>query len=324
MVYLHGNGANLSTPENVERYEALRRLGFQIVAPEYPGFGEVNGTPSEAALDAAARDAWDWLREQGVPASAIVIYGWSLGSGVATDLASAVDERAVILEGAFSGVDDRASELYPWLPIRLMVRNRFASRERIARLGSPLLLLHATDDTIVPVSHARTLLAAAREPRRLVELTGGHVHLNRRDEARYTQALQAFFASVFPSADLSRSALSGEWLTEAGRLDVHEHVTDRCDVEANALADRGRDGVAGVHRDPAVDFEVQVHVILQAGPAGEELLDTPHAVHRACRAVAPRSSSDSGGIVSMRSSDVERTTPRPAMITKTPTSSPPT
>ena len=78
-----------------------------------------------------------WLREQGVPASSIAIYGWSLGSGVATDLASAVDERAVVLEGAFSGVDDRASELYPWLPIRLMVRNRFASRERIARLGSP-------------------------------------------------------------------------------------------------------------------------------------------------------------------------------------------
>ena len=70
MLYLHGNGANLSTPENVERYEALRRLGLQIVAPEYPGFGEVNGTPSEAALDAAARDAWAWLREQGVPPSA--------------------------------------------------------------------------------------------------------------------------------------------------------------------------------------------------------------------------------------------------------------
>jgi fermentation-respiration switch protein FrsA (DUF1100 family) len=170
---------------------------LQVVAPEYPGFGELGGTPSEAALEAAARDAWTWLREQGVPASSVAIYGWSLGSGVATDLASTVDERAVVLEGAFSGVDDRASELYPWLPIRLMVRNRFASRERIARLGSPLLLLHATDDTVVPIAHARILLAAAHEPRRLVELAGGHVHLNRRDQARYTQALQTFFGSVF-------------------------------------------------------------------------------------------------------------------------------
>lgn len=199
VVYLHGNGANVDTPENVERYEVLHRLGLQVVAPEYPGFGEVSGTPSEAALDAAARDAWEWLRAQGVPAASIAIYGWSLGSGVATDLASVVAERAVVLEGAFSGVDDRASELYPWLPIRLMVRNRFASRDRIAHLGSPLLLLHATDDTVIPVAHARMLLAAAREPRRLVELTGGHVHLNRRDETRYTQALQSFFGGVFPA-----------------------------------------------------------------------------------------------------------------------------
>jgi pimeloyl-ACP methyl ester carboxylesterase len=200
VLYLHGNGANLASAENVERYEALRRLGLQVVAPEYPGFGEVSGTPSEAALDAAARDAWDWLREQGVPASSIAIYGWSLGSGVATNLASVVGERAVVLEGAFSGVDDRASELYPWLPIRLMVRNRFASRERIARIGSPLLLLHATDDAVIPVSHARLLEAAARQPRRLVELTGGHVHLNRRDHERYTHALRVFFAGVFSPA----------------------------------------------------------------------------------------------------------------------------
>jgi pimeloyl-ACP methyl ester carboxylesterase len=203
VLFLHGNGANVSTPANVERYEILWRLGLQVVAPEYPGFGEVDGTPSEVTLDAAARDAWNWLREQDVPSASIAIYGWSLGSGVATDLASAVDERAVVLEGAFSGVDDRASELYPWLPIRLMVSNRFASRDRIARLGSPLLLLHATDDTVIPVAHARALLTAAPEPSRLVELTGGHVHLHRRDQARYTQALQAFFTTAFPSATVS-------------------------------------------------------------------------------------------------------------------------
>ena len=68
-LYLHGNGANVSTPENVERYQHLHGLGLQVVAPEYPGFGEVAGAPSEAALVAAARDAWNWLRDSGVPAS---------------------------------------------------------------------------------------------------------------------------------------------------------------------------------------------------------------------------------------------------------------
>lgn len=199
VLYLHGNGANLSTPENIERYQQLHRLGVQVVAPEYPGYGEVDGSPSEQALGAAARDGWTWLRHGGVPASSIAIYGWSLGSGVATGLAIDVDERAVILEGAFSSIDDRAGELYPWLPVHLMVRNRFASHERIGRIGSPLLLLHATDDTIVPLAHGQRLLGLAREPRRLVELTGGHVHPNRQDEARYMMALRTFLSDVFPA-----------------------------------------------------------------------------------------------------------------------------
>lgn len=199
VLYLHGNGANLSTPENVERYVQLHRLGLQVVAPEYPGYGEIHGSPSERTLDAAARDGWTWLQQSGVPAASVAIYGWSLGSGVATGLAIDVDERAVILEGAFSSIDDRASELYPWLPIRLMVRNRFASRERIGRIGSPLLLLHAADDTIVPLAHGQRLLGLAREPRRLVELTGGHVHPNRQDTARYMMALRSFLSDVFPA-----------------------------------------------------------------------------------------------------------------------------
>lgn len=199
VVYLHGNGATVATPENVERYGVLHDLGLQIVAPEYPGFGVLDGVPSEAALGLAARDAWAWLREQGVASADIAVYGWSLGSGVATDLASVVDERGVVLEGAFTGVDDRGREVYPWLPIGLMIRNRFASRERIGRLGSPLLLLHATDDQVIPVGHARRLLALAQPPRRLVELTGGHVHPNRAARARYTGALRAFFSGLWPT-----------------------------------------------------------------------------------------------------------------------------
>ncbi len=200
VLYLHGNGANLSTPENVERYDHLRTLGLQVVTPEYPGFGALAGTPSEAALGAAARDAWAWLREEGVPASSVALYGWSLGSGVATDLAITVDERAVVLEGAFTGVDDRASELYPWLPIRLMIQNPFASRERIAHIDSSLLLLHARDDTIIPFAHGEHLLQTARQPKRLVALTGGHIHPNIRDEATYLGALRAFFGEAFGSA----------------------------------------------------------------------------------------------------------------------------
>lgn len=197
VIFLHGNSANVSTPENVSRYRQLLDLGVNVVAPEYPGFGDVAGEASELGTVVAARDAWGWLRETGVTQARIAIYGWSLGSGVATTLAAAVDERAVVLEGAFTGVDDRASELYPWMPVRLMIRNAFASRERIARIGSPLLLLHARDDEVIPFPHAERLLASAREPKRLVVLTGGHIRPNVRDETTYVSALRAFFSEVF-------------------------------------------------------------------------------------------------------------------------------
>ena len=197
VIFLHGNTANVSTPENVTRYRQLHGLGLQVVAPEYPGFGELGGIASESSAAASARGAWDWLRASGVPPSHIAIYGWSLGSGVATHLASEVDERALVLEGAFTGVDDRARELYPWLPIRLMIRNPFASRERIARIGSPLLLLHAQDDDIIPFAHGQRLLEAARQPKRLVTLHGGHIRPNVRDEATYIGALQRFFREAF-------------------------------------------------------------------------------------------------------------------------------
>lgn len=197
VIFLHGNAANVGTPENVTRYSQLLSLGVNVVAPEYPGFGELAGDASELGAVTAARDAWVWLREAGVPPARVAIYGWSLGSGVATNLAAAVDERAVVLEGAFTGVDDRASELYPWLPVRLMIRNPFASRERIARIGSPLLLLHAQDDEIIPFPHGQRLLASAQEPKRLVVLKGGHIHPNVRDEATYLTALRDFFGEVF-------------------------------------------------------------------------------------------------------------------------------
>lgn len=206
VVFLHGNAANVATPGNVERYRQLNELGLHVVAPEYPGYGVLAGPPSQVGAVAAARDAWDWLRAEDVPASRIAIYGWSLGSGVATQLAADVDERGVVLEGAFTGVDDRASELYPWLPIRWISSHPFASRARIAQVGSPLLLLHARDDEIIPFAHGERLLALARAPKRLVPLRGGHIVPHRRDEARYEAALQQFFGEIFGTRSSAAAA----------------------------------------------------------------------------------------------------------------------
>ncbi|HTV00459.1 MAG TPA: alpha/beta hydrolase [Luteitalea sp.] len=198
IIFLHGNAANVSTPGNVTRYLQLHSLGVQVVAPEYLGFGALGGVASEDGAAAAARDAWEWLRAQGIPASRIGIYGWSLGSGVAVRLASTVDERALILEGAFTGVDDRAREVYPWLPVSSIIRNPFATRDRIGVTGSPLLLLHAEDDEVIPFAHGQRLLALAKAPKRLVVLRGGHIRPNVADQATYMAGLREFVREYLP------------------------------------------------------------------------------------------------------------------------------
>lgn len=197
LVFLHGNAAHVASRPNLSRYRQLLSLGVHVVAPEYPGYGRLDGSPSEAGAVEAARGAWTWLRESGVPPDRIVLYGWSLGSGVATHLAVEAEERGVVLEGAFTGVDDRASELYPWLPVRWIASHRFASRERIARISSPLLLLHARDDRVIPFGHAERMLALASGPKRLVALSGGHVVPNEADAARYEEAWRRFLDELF-------------------------------------------------------------------------------------------------------------------------------
>jgi dipeptidyl aminopeptidase/acylaminoacyl peptidase len=101
VLYLHGNDANIATRLNILHYEQLAKLGLNVMAPEYRGFAGLQGVPTEQGLARDARAAYDYLRRTlHADPRRIVIYGWSLGSAVAVDLASQVDEAAVILEGA--------------------------------------------------------------------------------------------------------------------------------------------------------------------------------------------------------------------------------
>src|SRR5690606_22011101 len=138
------------------------------------------------------------------------IYGWSLGSGAATQVAADVDEAALVLEGAFTSVADVAAEIYPYLPVRWLLRHPFASHSRIGRAGSPVLLLHARDDEVVPFAHAERLHAAATGLRQLVPLSGGHVHPNLAREDDYLRALHGFLGAALdvPLARPPRSLVS--------------------------------------------------------------------------------------------------------------------
>jgi fermentation-respiration switch protein FrsA (DUF1100 family) len=182
--FLHGNAATIGSRMNIVHYEHLRALGVNVVAPEYRGFGGLDGVPTEAGIESDARAAYDAVTERlHLDPGHIVVYGWSLGSAVAVDLASHVPSAAVILEGAPASIVAIGEQRYPMFPIRLLIRNPFESIRKIDGVKSPKLFLHSIGDEIVPIEEGRRLFDAAPQPKKWVEVTGGHVYAAEKDPA---------------------------------------------------------------------------------------------------------------------------------------------
>ena len=204
IVFLHGNGSNLASRMNILHYERLRDLGVNVVAPEYRGYGGVEGVPSETAIESDARDEFDTACARlHLDPARVVIYGWSLGSAVAVDLASRVNPAAVILEGAPASIAAIGEQRYPLFPVRLLMHNPFESIQKIGRVRSPKLFLHSRGDEVVPIEEGRRLFDAAPEPKQWVEVTGGHVYAAERDPGFFAHVRDFLMAQKILSDAIS-------------------------------------------------------------------------------------------------------------------------
>jgi fermentation-respiration switch protein FrsA (DUF1100 family) len=183
-LYFSGNAGNRRY--RVEEFHVLARLGCHVFLFDYRGYGDNPGSPSEERLAADARAVWRYATEQrGVSAERIVLYGESLGGGVAVRLAhdlcaAGTPPAGIVLRSTFPSLVDAAAHHYPWIPVRWLLVDRFPSRERIATLSCPILQIHGSRDSIVPIDLARELFTAAPEsssagvPKRFVELTAAN------------------------------------------------------------------------------------------------------------------------------------------------------
>ncbi len=193
MLIFHGNAGNIADGGRPDHYARLRALGLNVLTFDYRGYGESDGVATEVGLyrdaDAAFRFLLDSLQ---VPAARIWIFGHSLGSAVAVDLASRVEAAGLILEGAFTSAPDAARYAYPFVPVRTLMHNRFASDEKIGRARMPKLFLHATEDRVIPITLGRLLFDKASGSKRFVTLHGGHDDAFLVDSARYFTAVAAF------------------------------------------------------------------------------------------------------------------------------------
>lgn len=199
LLVCHGNYGNIGYGERPEFYAFTRDIGVNLFAFDYRGFGESEGEPDERGMYADALASWRYLTDSlHVPGDHIVIFGHSLGSGVATKLATEVDAAALVLEGAFTSVVDRGQELYPLLPVKLIGSQRFPSLERMPAITEPKLLLHSPEDDVIPFAHSERLFAAAKEPKRLVAVRGGHMDAFSADKETYYGALREIVQRVTP------------------------------------------------------------------------------------------------------------------------------
>ena len=197
LLICHGNAGNLSEFGRPAHYAGLRELGLHLLAFDYRGYGESEGLPTESGLYKDADAAYRYLRDgRGVPADRIIIFGHSLGSAVAVDLASRVSVGGLIVEGALTSVVDRGQELYPFIPVRWIAGTRFVSIEKIAKVTAPKLFLHARGDEVIPVAHGRRLYEAAPPPKTFLELQGGHGDAFDVDSAKYYGAIAEFLAAL--------------------------------------------------------------------------------------------------------------------------------
>ncbi|MDX2265669.1 MAG: alpha/beta fold hydrolase [Hyphomicrobiales bacterium] len=176
LLYFHGNGGSLvDRRERIQRFQAA---GLGVFMLSYRGYSGSTGAPSEAANVADAKLAFDTLAARGVAPADIVLYGESLGSGVAVQVAAERNAKAVILDGPFLSMLAAARYHYPALPVRPFLRDDYRSDLHIPRVSAPLLILHGARDAILPLDQAKELHALANEPKRLhVFPNGGHVDL---------------------------------------------------------------------------------------------------------------------------------------------------
>lgn len=161
LVIFHGNGGHRG--DRLTWIEWFHTMGLGVFIPDYRGYGGSGGSPTEEGLYRDGEATVRWLRER--EAGKLVYFGESLGSGVAIEMARRHTPAAVVVQSGFSSAVDVARRAYPFLPVALLMKDRYEASKTVGQIGAPLLVIHGAADTIVPQQLGRALFEAAAEPK---------------------------------------------------------------------------------------------------------------------------------------------------------------
>lgn len=175
LLYAHGKGGNLSH-RGAMMVEFQKQLGCGVLQFDYPGYGRSTGWPTEQACHTATNAAFAWLiAQKGYEPGDVMLFGESLGGGVAAELAAKQPVKGLILCCTYTSMPDAAAHRFPWLPCHLVMSARFPTERTLPRVSCPVLVIHGTADDRIPYWQGERLYSAANEPKRFVRLDGaGH------------------------------------------------------------------------------------------------------------------------------------------------------
>ena len=163
VLYFHGNAGSLEN--RIHKLNHFHKMDVNFLIIAWRGFSGNKGKPSEKGLYKDGRGGINWLIKKGVKEENIVIYGESLGTGVATHLSQNKNFAGVVLETPFTSMIDAAKTFYPYIPVSLLLKDKFDNKSKIANIKTPILIMHGEADQIVPFSMGKKMYEKANEPK---------------------------------------------------------------------------------------------------------------------------------------------------------------
>ena len=163
LIFFHGNAGSLEN--RIHKLNHFRDMNINFLIIAWRGFSGNKGNPSEQGLYEDGKSAIDWLIKKGVSEKNLILYGESLGTGVATHLAQNKNFAGVILETPFTSMIDAAKKFYPYIPVKLLLKDKFENYKKIKNINLPILIMHGEIDQLVPFSMGKKIYEIANEPK---------------------------------------------------------------------------------------------------------------------------------------------------------------
>ena len=191
LLFFHGNAGNIAG--RLGSIQTFHDLGLNVLIIDYHGYGRSTGKPTEKGTILDSDAAWDYLTgELGIAPERIIIFGRSLGGGVAVSLATRHTPGLLVLESSFTSTMDMGQRMFPYLPVRLLSRHRYDNETSIRAVQCPVLIAHGPDDITIPFTHGQRLYEVANAPKEFITLAGDHNDGGMDNDLAYRAAFRAW------------------------------------------------------------------------------------------------------------------------------------